>query len=228
MTTPSESIETKRLITVRSRLPTARIFLRSPLVSDAHSLTERAHDPECTAFLPHISHPKNPITIESNERQVRNWQDDSLNGKGWFLVVALLPEVKNTIAPYEGDPSKDAWASIGDTGLVPWNLAEKTGETGIMLNSGPLLRGQGYAVETLDLVFALGFDHLKLETVELQTDKDNVPMQSLMEKRFGVEAVWREKQGDWSYTVGPEWWKKRQETKGEARVVIDVEDLAER
>lgn len=228
MAAPSESFETKRLITVRSRLPTARIFLRSPLISDAHSLTERAHDPECTKFLPHISHPKNPITIESNERQVRNWQNDSLNGKGWFLVVDLLPEVKKTIAPYEGDPSKDAWASIGDTGLVPWNLAEKKGETGIMLNSGPLLRGHGYAVEALDLVFALGFDHLKLEKIELGTDKDNVPMQSLMEKRFGVKGVWREKQDDWSYTVTPEWWKKRQEEKGDGKVVIDVEDFAER
>ncbi len=65
---------------------------------------------------------------------------------------------------------------------------KKKGETGIMLNSGPLLRGHGYAVEALDLVFALGFDHLKLEKIELGTDKDNVPMQSLMEKRFGVKG----------------------------------------
>lgn len=224
----SEStFNTKRLITIRQHSPAARVFLRSPLLSDVHSLTERAHDPLNTEFLPWIRNPKTPITIESNTKQVKEWQDDTLKNGGWFLVVCLLPEVRKAVAPYDGEPSEDAWATIGDTGLGPLKL-EKSAETGILINSGPILRGKGYAVEALNVVFGLGFDYVKLDKIVLGTHKDNVPMKTLLEKKFGLEAVWNEKRSDWGFTMTAELWAKRQAEKGEAKVVLDIEDLNER
>ncbi|KAF8174077.1 hypothetical protein BJ912DRAFT_858940 [Pholiota molesta] len=197
-----------QLVTIRSRSPAARIFLRSPILSDSFSFTARAHDPLCTAFLPHIANPKNPITVASNEKQIQSWRAESGVG-GYFLSI------------------NDVWQTIGDTGLGPLDLTAKTGETGLMLNSGPITRRKGYAVETLDMIFAFGFDHLGLERIKFGTHEDNVAMRGLLEKKFGIPARWKEESKDWAFEVTPQWWKTRQDAAGESRVVVDVEPLDE-
>ncbi|KAF9485104.1 hypothetical protein BDN70DRAFT_871810 [Pholiota conissans] len=219
-----------RLVTIHSRSPSARIYLRSPVLSDSFSYTARAHDPLCTAYLPHIASPKSPITVASNEKNIERWRGES-GVSGYFLSICLLPEVRKAQAaagllPEEGEKD-DTWHTIGDTGLGPLDLAAKTGETGLMLNSGPITRGQGYAVETLDMIFAFGFDNLGLERMNLATHKDNAPMRGVLEKKFGIPAQWQEKSNDWAFDVTPEWWKARQEAAGEARIIVDVEDLVE-
>jgi RimJ/RimL family protein N-acetyltransferase len=220
-----------QLVTIRSRSPAARIFLRSPILSDSFSFTARAHDPLCTAFLPHIANPKNPITVASNEKQIQSWRAESGVG-GYFLSIIWLPEVRNEqaaagLVPKEGEEENDIWQTIGDTGLGPLDLTAKTGETGLMLNSGPMTRRKGYAVETLDMIFAFGFDHLGLERIKFGTHEDNVAMHGLLEKKFGIPARWKEESKDWAFEVTPQWWKTRQDAAGESRVVVDVEPLDE-
>lgn len=225
-----------RLITVSCASPTSRIILRSPKASDAHSLTQRAHDPACTAFLPHIANSKKPITVASNLTQIANWRADSRRGEGWFFVVVLKAGVgaggEETSEEAAGDMDwaggipGDVLATIGETGMGPFaaGAPPKRAETGVMLASGPRFRGRGYAVEALDMVFEFGFEHLGLEEIFLGTHKDNEPMRGLMERRFGVPAVWREEQGDWRFTVGREWWERRQSERGE-RLVLVVEGM---
>ncbi|KAF9528432.1 GNAT domain-containing protein, partial [Crepidotus variabilis] len=215
-------VVTPRLVTLRSRLPSARIFLRSPKKTDSYSLTCRAHDPECTKYLPWIANPKTPITVESNERQIKNWRASSFVKEIFFCIVLLdKTEAKQ-------DPSQDRLATIGETGLAPLDLDKKTAEVGVMLASGAI-RGKGYAVEALDMCFAYGFDVLGLGSIYVNTDRDNEPMKGLMEKKFGVEAVWREKQLDWSFATDRKWWDQRQAEKGEQKMIVDdkVEDWFE-
>lgn len=202
-----------RLITIRSRSPRARIILRSPKYSDVPSLTHRGNDPLCTLYIPFLRSLQGKITNESNQKQVQKWRAES-GIKAFFLVIVLLPEKSD-------DNSEDA--TIGDTGLTPFDLTKKTSECGIMLNSGPSIRGKGYAVEALDMNFAYGFDHLGLETIHFETVDENAPMRGLFEKKLGLLGQWREEEKDWKYVATKDWWLKRQEA-AEERVVVDVEE----
>lgn len=208
-----------RLVTIRSQSPKARVLLRSPVITDAPSLTARGNDPQCILYLPHLQRtPENKITVESNEKQIKAWRAES-GIDGFFLVVVLLPEHGGKTGV---DTSNEA--TIGDTGLGPLNFSTKTGECGIMLNSGSSVRGKGFAVEVLDMNFAFAFDHLGLEKINFGTHRDNVPMRSLLEKKFGLPAQWREKQGDWTFEATKDWWVRRMEAAGDERVLVDVEE----
>ncbi|KDR79974.1 hypothetical protein GALMADRAFT_242147 [Galerina marginata CBS 339.88] len=214
------STKKAQLITVKSRSPSARILLRSPKLSDVASLTARGNDPLCTLYLPHLHNPKSPVTVESNTKQVKKWRADSGIG-GFFLVIVLLPE-NSSIKDVGDDYSNDA--TIGDTGIGPIDFAKKTGECGIMLNSGPTTRGKGYAVEALDMNFAYGFEHLGLESIYFGTGKENLPMKNLLEKKLGILGQWREDKNDWRFVATKDWWAARTKAAGEDRIVVDVEE----
>ncbi|PPQ66535.1 hypothetical protein CVT26_009508 [Gymnopilus dilepis] len=203
-----------RLITIRSLSPRARIILRSPKYSDVPSLTRRGNDPLCTRYVPGLRALQGKITNETNHKQVQRWRAES-GIKAFFLVVVLLPEK-------ESDDTEDA--TIGDTGLTPFDLTKKTAECGIMLNSGPSIRGKGYAVEALEMNFAFGFDHLKLETIYFDTLDENAAMRGLLEKRFRLSGQWNDEDKDWRYVATKEWWLERQTAAGEGRVEIEVEE----
>ncbi|KAH9478569.1 hypothetical protein JR316_0009026 [Psilocybe cubensis] len=206
-----------RLVSIRSRNPKARIFLRSPLYTDVNSLTARGNDPKCVEYLPWLQNAT--ITNESNTKQVKKWRAES-GIKGIFLVIVLLPE--------HGGPqgiSTAADATIGDSGFGPIDLEAKTGECGIMLNSAPSIRGKGIAVEALDLNFAYAFDHLGLEKVELGTDNINEPMRSLLEKKFQLSGIYNQEKDNWTFVVTKEWWQERSKAAGEDRVLVDVEEI---
>ncbi|KAF8903336.1 hypothetical protein CPB84DRAFT_1774592 [Gymnopilus junonius] len=210
----SSSTPRARVITIRSRSLRARIILRSPKYSDVPSLTRRGNDPLCTLYVPFLRSLQGKITNESNQKQVQKWRAES-GTKAFFLVVVLLPEKAD-------DASEEA--TIGDTGLTPLDFVNKTAECGIMLNSGPSIRGKGYAVESLDLNFAYGFDHLGLETMYFGTLDENAPMRGLFEKKLGLSGEWREEEKDWKYVATKDWWLERQKAAGQERVVVDVEE----
>ncbi|KAF4618676.1 hypothetical protein D9613_009853 [Agrocybe pediades] len=205
-----------RYIKIRSRSPKSRILLRTPLLTDVPAFTARANDPECVKYLPHLLNPKNPITNESNTKNCRQWRAES-GIVGYFLVVVLLPE--------DGTKANQVDATIGDTGIIPINWEEKSGECGMMLNSGPLIRGKGYAIEAIDMQFAFGYDHLGLEKIYFGTDADNIPMQNLLEKKLGIPGRFREKEGDWEYVTTKSWWEERKRLAGEDRVEVEVEEM---
>ncbi|PPQ81674.1 hypothetical protein CVT25_013352 [Psilocybe cyanescens] len=205
------------LVSVRSRSPKARIFLRSPLYTDVNSLTARGNDPICIQYLPWLQNAT--ITNESNMKQVKNWRAES-GIKGIFLVIVLLPE--------HGGPQGISIAddaTIGDSGFGPIDLKAKTGECGVMLNSAPSIRGKGLAVEALDINFAYGFDHLGLETIDFGTDNNNLPMRRLLERKFGLSGTFNEEKGSWRFVVTKEWWAERSKAAGEDRVVVDAEEI---
>lgn len=209
------------LVSIRSRSPSSRILLRSPIHSDAYSLLARVHDPECTTYLPHLRNPRNPITLASNQKNIKAWRAES-GLTGLFLVIVLLPSASDTLSGIV-DPEGPG-ATIGDTGFGPLDLKTKTAELGIMLNSGPAIRGRGFAVEALELCFAYGFEKLDLEVIELGTDKDNIPMRSLLEKKLGLTAAWREEKDDWCFSATKLWWADRQAWKGSAKLELEVEE----
>ncbi|CAA7264286.1 unnamed protein product [Cyclocybe aegerita] len=214
---PNNKSAKPKFITLRSQSPSARILLRTPIRTDAYSLVCRVQDPECTTYLPHLRFPKNPITIQSNEKQIELWRNAS-GITEQFLVVVLLPE-------RPAEDGLDPVATVGDTGLAPLNIAAGTAECGIMLNSGPDMRGKGIAVEALAMQFAYGFEHLGLEIISFHTSKDNVPRRGLLEKKFGLEARCREEEGDWELVATKSWWNERQHAAGPDRqMVVSVDE----
>ncbi|KAF8155567.1 hypothetical protein B0H34DRAFT_713816 [Crassisporium funariophilum] len=226
---------TARLITIKSRSPAAHIFLRSPVLSDAYSLLVRVQDPLCTLHLPHLRSPKVPITLASNKKQIVKWRAES-SISSLFLVVDLLsrnqgvnegdtPATVGTVGEDEVEDNQgDATATIGDTGFGSINYATKSAESGIMLNSGPSVRGRGYAMQALEMMFAYGFDHMKLERIELGTDKDNVPMRNLLQK-MRIQGEWREAHNDWVFQATTEWWGAyKNDAEDKQRLEVDVEE----
>jgi len=205
-----------RYIRIRSRSQKSRILLRTPLLSDVPSFTARGNDYECIKYLPFLLNPKNPITNESNTKNAKKWRAGSGIG-GYFLVVVELPEDRSK--------ANQADATIGDTGLIPINWEEKSAECGMMLNSGPTIRGKGYAVEAFDMQFAFGYDHLGLKKIHFGTGDDNIPMRALLEKKLGIPGTFREKEGDWEFVTTKAWWEERQKLAGEDRVEVYVEEM---
>lgn len=153
-----------------------RLRLRSPELSDATNVLERVQDPLCVAHLPHLRDGK--FTIEGVTTRIASWRE-SASVTDLFLVI--VRKVDNQV--------------IGDGGFETLDLAAKTGEAGVMLNSGPDVRAKGYAVEALEATFEYGFTCLGLDRVILRTLKENIAMVNLLGRRFqlipeylGVEA----------------------------------------
>ncbi|KAJ5159628.1 uncharacterized protein N7482_006632 [Penicillium canariense] len=63
--------------------------------------------------------------------------------------------------------------------------AERAGAAGVMLQ--PLWRGKGYAYEALRVVFEYGIRELGLVEIHVGSHSGNLPMKSLMEKKFGLQ-----------------------------------------
>ncbi|KAF8815101.1 hypothetical protein BYT27DRAFT_7199576 [Phlegmacium glaucopus] len=212
------------LITIRSHFPRSRILLRSPITSDAYSFVARVQDPLCTIYLPHLRSPKVPITLASNESQIAAWRAESLI-QSLILAVVLLPDTRGVEKDETIEKNSDT-ATIGETGFGSIDYANKTADCGIMLNSSPEIRGKGYAMETLEMMFAYGFDHLNLETVEFGTHRDNIPMRSLLEKKFEIPAKWREDRNDWVFNATKDWWNSYEsylDSSGE-KISVEVEE----
>lgn len=85
------------------------------------------------------------------------------------------------------------------------------GELGIMIDSDPAIRGNGYATEILDMLFSYAFDekHLALEKVVFYTGNNNVPMRELLRRKLGLQEKYQEKDNDWEYPADRAWWLER-------------------
>ena len=60
------------------------------------------------------------------------------------------------------------------------------GEAGIMLDDSPAVRGKGYAVEALYMVFEYGFEILGLDEIRVRTLEENAAMRGVMERKVQV------------------------------------------
>ena len=58
-----------------------------------------------------------------------------------------------------------------------------------MLNDSPAIRGKGYAVEALNMVFEYGLDMLGLDEIRVQTMEANAAMRGIMERKFGFDKI---------------------------------------
>ncbi|KAF8995820.1 acyl-CoA N-acyltransferase [Cyathus striatus] len=124
------------------------------------------------------------------------------------LVLLIVNKSTNTV--------------IGDTGFQEINFETKSGELGIMIDSDPAIRGNGYALEILDLLFAFGFDTLGLERIVFGTNTENLPMRAVLDRKLGLEKIFREKEADWEYVADRAWWNKRKEGGVSVEVVEEV------
>lgn len=157
--------------------PTGRLQLRSPELSDAPNILARIRDPQCVAYLPHLR--SGTFTLEGTTSQIASWRA-SASVTDLFLVIVRL------------DDEQQQKEVIGDGGFESLDLATRTGESGVMLNSGPDVRGKGYAVEALEATFQYGFTRLGLEKIVLRTLRANVAMGKLLEKHFRLVPEYRE------------------------------------
>ena len=58
-----------------------------------------------------------------------------------------------------------------------------------MLDDSPAIRGKGYAVEALNMVFEYGFDMLGLDEIRVRTMKVNAAMRGIIERKFGFDKI---------------------------------------
>jgi RimJ/RimL family protein N-acetyltransferase len=137
----------------------SRLLLRSPTLADAPSLRARAQNPFCVSHIAGLRYSK--PTLAGYESLISAWQTQSAQLKSRFLIVVLastgesigdtgFESLHPTIHGY-GDK-----VANGESGL-------QISEAGIMLDDSPAIRGQGYAIEALNMVFEYGFDVLSLD-----------------------------------------------------------------
>ncbi|TEB28668.1 acyl-CoA N-acyltransferase [Coprinellus micaceus] len=202
MSSPSLS---PKLVTLTSTSPTSRVYLRSPTPSDAENLFARAKDPKCNTYVPFLQ--SDACTLESTHRSIARWRTNSYISS---LVVVIVNKATNAV--------------IGDTGFQGIDFEKKTGELGIMIDSDPAIRGNGYAIEILDILFSYGFHekYLGLEKVVFFTSGDNVPMREVLKRKLGLEERYREEEQDWEYVADKAWWTMRREGGVVAGVVEEI------
>jgi RimJ/RimL family protein N-acetyltransferase len=141
--------------------------------------------PSCITHIPGLRYGK-PM-LAQYESLISAWQIQSTQLKSRFLIIVL-------------DSTDEA---IGDTGLESLQRAIQgygdkvakgesqleVGEAGIMLDDSPALRGKGYAVEALNMVFEYGFDVLGLDEIRIRTLEANAAMRGIMERKFGFDKI---------------------------------------
>jgi RimJ/RimL family protein N-acetyltransferase len=162
-----------------------RLSLRSPTLSDAPSLLARAQNPSCVSHIPGLRYGK--PTLTNYESLISAWQTQSTQLKSRFLIIVLI----------------STGESIGDTGFESLHRTihgygdkvasgegeVQIGEAGIMLDDSPAVRGKGYAVEALNMVFEYGFDLLGLDEIRVRTMEANAAMRGIMEQKFGFNQI---------------------------------------
>lgn len=162
-----------------------RLLLRSPTVSDAASLLARAQNPACVSHIPGLRYSK--PTLASYQSLISAWQAQSTQLKSCFLIVELA----------------STGESIGDTGFESLHRTvqgcgdkfEKVeaklqiGEAGIMLDDSPVVRGKGYAVEALHMLFDYAFSVLCLDEIRVRTMEANSAMRGIMERKFEFDHI---------------------------------------
>lgn len=202
----ASSSPSPKLITLFSTSPSSRVYLRSPLPSDAENLFARAKDPKCNAYLEFLR--SDGCTLESTHRNIERWRQNSYFTS---LVVVIVNRATDTV--------------IGDTGFQSIDFEHKTGELGIMIDSNPAIRGNGYATEILDMLFSYAFDekHFGLEKVVFYTGDENTPMRELLRRKLGLQERYRDEQKDWEYLADRAWWLGRRA----GGTVIDVTVIEE-
>ncbi|KAF8978029.1 acyl-CoA N-acyltransferase [Cyathus striatus] len=187
------------LVKLSSTSPTSRVYLRSPHSTDAVNLFTRAKDPLCNTYVPFLQSDK--CTLEGTYSTIKQWRKESYISS---LILVIVNKANDTV--------------IGDTGFQSLDFSTNFGELGIMIDSDPAIRGNGYAVEILDIMFSFAFNNLGLETVSFYTRGENIPMRTVLKKKFKLQEKFREEKGDWVYVADRYWWLNRREN----GVIVDV------
>ena len=162
----SQRVQPKAMVSFTSSR--GLLLLRTPEISDTANIVSRVQDPARVECLPHLKSAK--ITDESTQERVVQWRKTS-GKEDLFLII---------------ERSADGTV-VGDGGYETLHLKEKTGEAGIILNSGPDVRGKGYAIEALESILDYGFRELGLDKKILRTLEANAPMKRLLEMRMGFD-----------------------------------------
>lgn len=153
------------------KLTTERLYLNRHELSDALPMFELRSDPEVMRFMD-ANPASNVSQIESKISEIRN---DFDNKKGINWTIRLKDESK----------------VIGYMSLWRIDFKNHRGEIGYAIKKEYWKRG--ISIEAAIAVINFGFDKLKLNTIMANTNIDNTPSHSLLEKlNFSKEAYHRE------------------------------------
>jgi RimJ/RimL family protein N-acetyltransferase len=152
-----------------------RLILRSPTLSDAPSLFARAQNPFCVSQIPGLRYGK--PSLADYESLISTWQTQSIQLKSRFLIIELA-STGESIGDAGFESLRRAIHGYGDK-VSNGETMLQIGEAGIMLDDSSAIRGKGYAVEALNIVFEYGFCVVGLDGIRVRT----------MEQKFGFDHI---------------------------------------
>lgn len=143
-------------------LRTARLALRPMVPSDEAALWSYLSLEEVCRYIPFGPYE----LVEVRDRLADQYSRRDLTDEGQVLLLGV------TIAPDD--------EVVGHVMLRWLTRAHRDGEVGWMFH--PKVHGRGYANESMEVVFALGFDGLGLHRVVARIDARNEPSIALAER----------------------------------------------
>ncbi|KAK2023556.1 acetyltransferase [Colletotrichum zoysiae] len=208
------------------RSPTHPILLRTLEPRDAAAVSAVLSDPENNKYDPHASAISPEVAAGVIGRMRESAAAPTVLDEASGRVVSGPGRV-NLLLVYVGDDDDDddddkegeGGVGIGFAGFGGINERERegggklrVGDVGAMVS--PAYRGRGFATEAIRLAVEWGFTRVEdggpqFDRITATTVEANEPMVGLMERKFGWQRVTGAgKEGEVTFEVGPEDWRK--------------------
>lgn len=195
------------------RSTTVPLTLRLPTVGDVPTLAAILGNPANSELDGSVS----DLDHAQLEEIARRWTNlsEPLTHLNFLIMKERVAKAEN-VGGGEHDPEAIGITGLGWIGPADENESSpdsnqvKAGAVGVMLE--PCARGNGYAHETLRMVIDYGLRELGLAEIRVGTNSRNVPMKTLMMRKFGLgplanptgevdkfgnDLLWKIKQADW-------------------------------
>ncbi|KAK2037601.1 acetyltransferase [Colletotrichum somersetense] len=204
------------------RSPTHPILLRTLEPRDAAAVSAVLSDPENNKYDPHASAISPEVAAGVIGRMRESAAAPTVLDEASGRVVSGPGRV-NLLLVYVGDDNDDkegkGGVGIGLAGFGAINERERegggkmrVGDVGAMVS--PAYRGRGFATEAIRLAVEWGFTRVEdggpqFDRITATMVEANEPMVGLMERKFGWQRVTGAgKEGEVTFEVGPEDWRK--------------------
>lgn len=151
-------------------IETARLVLRAPTLDDVEGMFHVASDPRVVKYLGRA-----PATRETTRAKLVKVTEALVSGASilWILI------------------DRETGAHVGSACLWNWNEGDRRAEVGYDL--APSRWGQGLVTEAMTPILLVGWERMKLHSLEGQVHPENVGSIRVLEKLgFVREAYFRE------------------------------------
>jgi len=174
-----------------------QLEVRTPKPADAPELLQCFLEPENTKFDKSC---EGLDSLDSINNIIKTWST-------YPLPPEPLTAVNNVVVI---NGHVRGISGLGEMTIKPDGT--KLGDAGIMIS--PSERGKGFAVETLRMVYDHAFRVLGMDRVDVSSVKENMPMQGLMEGKFGLKRTFivdKRFGNDYQWEMTKEEWMKKSE-----------------